>query len=119
MNENVHVHSLSVFQCLSLLIEKGFNDVVVYENELKNLVKLHPSLKGSDIKKILDIIIKYLLETLEKHLSPTLDSAITTFFERICCVFDEDNKQLNDVEPMNDEKEEHLIEKSSEKDIET
>lgn len=114
----LHSHSLAVFQSLSQLIERGFTDVNVYEHHLSDLVKVHSNIRGDDVKKISDLIIEYLLKTLAKQRTLTLDTALIAFFDHICCAFD-GNKQSDDEEHENDGEEENLIEKSRAEEDET
>lgn len=76
-----------------MFIERGFYDVNVYEHHLNDLVKLHPNIRGSDVKKICDIIVEYLLKTLANQRTNTLDLALPAFFVRICHAFDDKNEQ--------------------------
>lgn len=103
-NVRLHEHSLAVFQSLSLLIEKGFNDVSVYENHLCYLAKVHPNIFGNDVKNVIDIIVTYLLETLAKQRTNTLDTALTAFFDGVCRAFDR-NKSVDDVAEEEDKEE--------------
>lgn len=109
----MHEHSLAVFQSLGLLIERGFHDVNVYEQHLCYLAKVHPHIFGNDVKKIINVIIEYLLETLEKQRTNTLDTALIAFFDRIYHAF-ESNRQFDEEEHQANEKKENLDEKSVE-----
>ncbi|XP_063702387.1 uncharacterized protein LOC134832332 [Culicoides brevitarsis] len=88
-NNKIHRHSLAVFESLNLLIEIGFNDVNAYEHHLSALVKFHPNIRRDDVKNMSDTITNYLLETLEKQRTNTLNISLVAFFEGICKAFDQ------------------------------
>lgn len=108
-NEILHAHSYAVFDSLDSLIENGFNDVNAYNYQLSELLKIHPNIRGNDVRRICDIISEYLLQTMKKQKTNTLEIALHAFFNHISHAFEThhnyDDKEDDEDEPCQKEDE--------------
>ncbi|XP_035789106.1 uncharacterized protein LOC118465221 [Anopheles albimanus] len=89
-NRSLHAHALNVMNFIGTLIDYGLNDPGLLRCSLTKLVRNHRrrNVTKEDVGAVGGVIMRYCLDALDAHRSPTLEEAFEAFLGTVAEAFE-------------------------------
>lgn len=79
-NDTLHIHSESVLQTFTSLIDDGLHNDEIFDGIMEEIVKRHEHVSRQDVMKLNDLIRAYIVKVLRRHMTRTLREAMDSLF---------------------------------------